>query len=266
MSKLLTFRGLNQKEVKLFKEMQKKMLKAGLKTKLPTTIKEYTKQYTGSKQYARDDYYFEWSQVMGKFYNKLGKKALEISKDHKMGYSLNRPTFEKLNTSLQKALEIYNIHLNTLININNKNYLNTNLTDKEKKKLMIKKSKNKIELEGKIYNEVTKAGLWRYDVNRSVSLKDFAGSIVKLAYNNFLIGLSNLGYTKSLTYATNMSVSKWNEIFKKYEDIMEFVYLYRASVNYTKSDEYILWLLMDKNPKDFQGNTVDTLNEYLDDF
>lgn len=261
--KKLTFRGLNKKESTVFKEIQKKMIKAGLKTNLPTSIKEYTKQYTGSKIYAKDDYYFEWSQVMGKFFNKLGKKAKKVNDVNKLGYNLNRTEFTEIkNTSLLKTLQIYNMHLNTLINVTNKNFLNTKLTDEEKKKLVKKKSRKKIDIDGVKYNEVLEGGI-KSTKTKQVTLKDFGGSTLKLAYNNFLLSLTYLGYTKSLTYAVNMSVSDWYEVFKQHDDIMQFVYVYDTTADYTKSDEFILWLLQGKDEKDFQGNTVDILNEYL---
>lgn len=230
---MLTLREIKTAKARTaFNRLQKEAINAGLKTELPTTIKEYRKQYTGSKQFAESDYYYEWSNAIGKFYNKMGKKAQKVIDENDLDIS-PRTEFNRIpKRGLAGTLDLYTDYLKTLKNITNPNYLNTDMPKEEKEKL-IKRVRTLTETDetGKKVKSkiVTKAGI-KSTRRKPVNLSTFGGSSIILAYNNFLVALSELGYYRTLTLVANMEISEWYQIFKENKDSVELVYKYREGV------------------------------------
>lgn len=215
-----------------FNRLQKEAIKAGLKTDLPTTIKEYRKQYTGSKQFATSDYYYEWTKAIGKFYNKMGHKAQKVIDENDLDIS-PRTEFNRIpKRGLAGTLDLYADYLRTLKNITNPNYLRADMPKEEQDKL-IKRVQTLTEIDetGKKVKSkiVTKAGI-KSTRRKPVNLSTFGGSSILLAYNNFLVALSELGYYRTLTLISNMKPNEWYQIFRENKDSVELVYKYREGV------------------------------------
>lgn len=230
---MLILRGINTASARTaFNRLQKEAIKAGLKTNLPTTIKEYSKQYTGSKQFASSDYYYEWSKAIGKFYNEIGKKAQKVIDENDLDIS-PRTEFNRIpKRGLDKTLDLYADYLTTLKNITHPNYLRSDITEEEQAKL-IKRVRTLTETDetGKKVKSkiVTNAGL-KSTRRKPVNLSTFGGSSILLAYNNFLVALSELGYYRALTIVSHMKPIEWYQIFRENKDSVELVYKYREGV------------------------------------
>lgn len=240
-SNSLLLRGVKDKAQKAaFKKLQKQVLALGLKTDLPQTVTQYKKSYTASKKFAESDYYFEWTKEIAKFYNKVGKKASKVIEKEKLDLH-PRTTFSKRAGSHEgttTALVNLSESLKTLSNITNPEYLNGEMSKQEKSKLVKRKQEMTIVDDGEVSRQhvVTKAGLVSTK-RKPVTINTFGGSLVKLAYNNYLVALSNMGYVKSLNTVLSMSPSEWNEVYKQYSDRLEPLFKYKEFTA-SGSDEY----------------------------
>jgi len=215
------------------KNARKAFIGLGMKSKIPNTLSEYTKNYTGTKKFARDDYVFEMVAEMEKFYNRVGKKVekkrpqLEAS-----GFNPStRTEMKKLdgNSSVQ-TIKTFARDIGTLSNIAHPNYLKGDISRKELD-IIIPKEKGKTT---KI-NNVTVAG------KKHATLKTFGGSQIILAYNNFLIGLSDLGYTKTLKQVLSISPMEWATIFNQHSDDLDLVYKYSQFHGSGDDDIFCEW-------------------------
>lgn len=242
----MLLRGVkNQAERKAFNSLRKALLAAGLKSELPMTVKEYEKRYEGApKKYAREDYYFNWSKQMRDFYNKLGKKVQrKIDKNNLE--STPRTTFDARPGSHEgraTTLKMLEIHLKTLVNIANPNYLKGNMNKREREKLVTSNSPQGPLRAGK-----------KSTPGNPVTIKDFGGSLIRLAYNNYLTALSELGYTETLRTVLSLTPDQWNEIFLANKERLEPVFVY-SYMSGSGSDEAFNAIF--KGDKDYMGDVV----------
>lgn len=248
----MLLRGLrNSAERKAFKSLQKALLEAGLKTDLPLTVGEYKKSYDGPKKYASEDYYFNWSKQMRDFYNKLGKRVERKIEKNNLE-SRPRTKFEAREGSHEgrsTTLKMLEVHLRTLTNIDNKRYLSAKLPKKDRLKLVTATSPEGALRAGK-----------KSSPGNPVTIKDFDGSLILLAYNNYLVALSELGYTQTLRTVLNMTPSKWQRIFDANKERLEAVFTY-SYMQGSGSDESFNAIF--KGDEDYIGDVMaDDSGEY----
>lgn len=217
---MFTVRGLkNAKARKAFKELQKEALKAGLKTSLPTTIKQYREDYEGRKSDASSDYYFNWTKEIGKFYNRLAKRvkkkveANDLNVNPRWEFGKREPHHKEGPGFTMTALTG---SLKTLVNVNNPNYLNTDMKRSEVEALVTKRDKD---------GNVLGAGKGSKK-RKPITLKTFGGSSIKLWYNNYLYSLTQLGYNKTINTLLAIGPAKAYEIYKENEEALEAVFVY----------------------------------------
>jgi hypothetical protein len=215
------------------KKARKAFIGLGMKSKIPNTLSEYTKNYTGTKKFARDDYVFEMVAEMEKFYNKVGKKV-EKKRPQLEEFGFNPSTRTKMkklegNSSIQ-TIKTITRDIVTLSNIAHPDYLRGDITKKELN-MIIPKEKGKTPK----FNSVNVAG------KKHATLKTFGGSQIILAYNNFLIGLSDLGYTKTLQQVLSISPMQWATIFNQHADDLDLVYKYSQFHGSGDDDIFCEW-------------------------
>lgn len=214
------------------KKTRKIFIEQGMTSTLPSTLKEYTAQYEGTKANARYDYAFEMTREMETWYNKQAKKSQKVqAKLKEMGYDINpKPKFAiHANNTLVNTIRSLGSNIKTIQNMNNPNYLKTDMPKQQQKKL-VQNTENTPE--GKI---VTSAGIPK------ANYKTFGGRMIALAYNNFLIALSHLGYTKTINQVLKLTPGEWEEIFIDHKDSLDLVYKYSEVSISGDDDLYCEW-------------------------
>lgn len=258
-------RKLNNEELKAFKKLQKQAILNGLKSKLPVRMKDYIKEYTGSKIFARSDYYFEWFNEIKNFYKKQAKKVNILIEKHDLEIT-KRDEIKKIEgRSLKGMLALYTDYLKTFKNVLNKNYLST--INKETK-----------ELDKQIKNKIAGKKPKIYFIPKAV-LSTFGGSKIALAYNNYMQALAVSGLIDTANVFARIPIDIFDKILRSHKDDFELVYKYRSAeisddeayfiaiVDILESEYPNIWDKIKYDvimPKNYKGNKDKYISEYLD--
>lgn len=263
--KEFNIRGLNRDERREFKKLQRQAISNGLKTNLPVSMEEYVREYTGSKVFAKSDYYFEWFNEIKIFYKKQAKAVNKKIEKYDLEIT-KRDEIKKIEgRSLKGMFALYTDYLKTFKNVLNKNYLS--VTNKETKEL-------DKQIKAKIAGEKPKI----YFI-RKATLSSFGGSRIALSYNNYMQALAVSGLTDTANVFARIPIDIFDKILKKYEDDFELVYKYRTSevsddesyfitiVDILESEYPNIWDKIKYDviiPKNYEGNKDEYISDYLD--
>lgn len=225
-----------------FISFRNRLLKlSGVKSSLPTSIKEYKKQ-TGLKQKeAEEEYWKAWTKETKRIYNNYARRAKRKTSANDNEMNTRIRLVELKNRGKAGSIETFKGYLTTLSHILNPNYYNSKLSVREEK--LIK-------------NPTSESGFTLYGA-QNATLKTFNGSIVKLAYNNFIYSLSRLNYSIALEVFLKMDLPTFNSLIKKGLQQVDLVYNYRYSEG---TEEALLKVLHDNGIKitySVDGKTVE---------
>lgn len=281
------FRGGTKREVAQFKRLQKAAFDLGFTTDLPKTKTAFKRAYTGSKVFAESDYYYEWYKEITAYLDKVIAKANRKAKKEGINRDFPKRVIYKDNVDMYTVMVRYVDRFRSIGGFLDPNYTKSKMNKSEISKLnqTVKKGKDYVTIlpkekddfldtfsafnpkflekdnNGNLVYEVPlimEAGVVAKPGTNLTRKKDFGGSQYKMAYNNFLVGLSNLGYVYSLTYMkNNLSVEDFIRIFDANKTDLELVYKYRTAK--VDSDMAILQILMQIEPQKFQ--VPDELNK-----
>lgn len=264
---IVRYEDLTNEQFRAFQRIIKNVTKTE-KTKLPTSLKEYTKQYTGSKQFAKSDYVYEWVKELDKLYPRQTRKAKKRMESE--GYSSERIR-EKFdipaNNSLDHMVKAFASYSGMSARRLSPEYYKTTFEDKELKKLeRLKKRVPTITAEQRVDGKVTmKMDLPTRAMYQETSLKIANHSTIKLYWLNMQRACQDAGYYRLLKILQDMTdLSLFRRQTKIYSDIFGDMMIYYATDSRNRPLEHDMIYLFD--PQNQYGFLTDEeLEEYKRD-
>ena len=264
---IVRYEDLTKEQFRAFQRIIKNVTKTE-KTKLPTSLKEYIKQYTGSKQFAKSDYVYEWVKELDKLYPRQTRKAKKRMESE--GYSTERIR-EKFdipaNNSLNHMVKAFATYSGMSARRLSPEYYKTTFEDEELKKLeRLKKRVPTITAEQRVDGEVTmKMDLPTRAMYQETSLKIANHSTIKLYWLNMQRACQEAGYYRLLKILQDMTdLSLFRRQTKIYSDIFGDMMIYYSTDTRNRPLEHDMIYLFD--PQNRYGFlTEEELEEYKND-
>lgn len=264
---IVRYEDLTNEQFRAFQRIIKNVAKTE-KTKLPTSLKEYTKQYTGSKQFAKSDYVYEWNKELDRLYPRQTRKAKKRMESE--GYSSERIR-EKFdipaNNSLNHMVKAFATYSGMSARRLSPEYYKTTFEADELKKLeRLKKRVPTITAEQRVDGEVTmKMDLPTRAMYQETSLKIANHSTIKLYWLNMQRACQDAGYYRLLKILQDMTdLSLFKRQTKIYSDIFGDMMIYYATDSRNRPLEHDMIYLFD--PENRYGFLTDEeLEEYKRD-